>query len=72
MSQHGSDVGHVFNDIVRDVSNPLGQRLKIDWFDDLQRLMMKQNIAGRLYFTWSDDLSTLLRLIPSFLLISAS
>merc|ERR1719273_2332643 len=35
VSQHGSDVRHVFNDIVRDVTNPLGQRLKIDWFDDL-------------------------------------
>ena len=41
VSQHGSNVGHVFNDIVRDVSNPLGQRLQIDWFDDLQRLIMK-------------------------------
>ena len=37
VSQHGSDVGHVFNDVVRYVTNPLGQRLKIDWFDDLER-----------------------------------
>ena len=39
--QHGSDVRHVFNDIVRDVTNPLGQRIQIDGFDDLGEIKYK-------------------------------
>ena len=41
VSQHGSDVRHVFKYIIRDVSHPLGQCLEIDWFDDLQGLNVK-------------------------------
>ena len=41
VSQHRSDARHVLNDVVRDVTNPLGQGVKIDWFDDLERFNIK-------------------------------
>ena len=36
--QHRRDAGHVLHDVVRDVAHPLGERVQIDWFDDLEHI----------------------------------
>ena len=36
MRQHRRDAGHVLHDVVRDVAHPLGQGVKIHWFDNLK------------------------------------